>query len=65
MYFFQTNRLSKKTKKKNNLKTISEKVKYKNHINSCLKSSFMTDLNKLSITFKWRLKTILTKQEIL
>ena len=51
MYFFPTNRLSKKTIKKN-LKTISEKVKYKNHINSCLKS-FMTDLNKLSITLKW------------
>ena len=56
MYFFPTNRLSKK-QKKNNLKTISEKLKYKKHINSCLKS-FMTELNTLSITFKWRLKTL-------
>ena len=35
--------------------------KYKYNINFCLKS-LKTQLNKRSKTFKWKLKTILTKE---
>ena len=47
-----------------NNKKGGEKVKFKKHINYCLKS-FITQSNIKSIKFEWRLKTILTKQKIL